>query len=213
MKVSLISVVSGKAYEDYAEQLFESAEKHVHLDLDNVLLQGYEGWPDATLYRYHVIIEHAEDLNADYLFLVDADMRFEADVGEEILGRLTATQHPGYVNGVKPPYEDRPESAACVRKGRCYYAGGFVGGERGWFLALAQKIVWQIDQDISNGILARWHDESHLNRVLAASPPEVTLSPSYCHPDDDSSYLPIWPEPYERKLVALDKTPAERRGR
>jgi histo-blood group ABO system transferase len=207
----LISVVSGKVYEDYAEQLFESAHRHLRLAHITVQLPGYHGWPDATLYRYHTVLDYADGLTADYLFLIDADMRFEADVGEEILGRLTATQHPGYVNGEKPPYEDRPESAACVRKGRCYYAGGFVGGERQWFLAMAQKIVWQIDQDISNGILARWHDESHLNRVLAAAPPEVTLSPAYCMPYDASGYP--WLKGTERKLVALDKTPAERRGR
>lgn len=213
MAVCLISVVSGDTYVRYANQLFESAYEHLHLDLTTVLLPGRSGWPDATLYRYHTVLEHAEDLDCDYLFLVDADMRFEAAVGEEILGKLVATQHPGYVSGVQPPYERRPESAACVKKGRCYYAGGFVGGERLWFLAFAQKMVYQIKQDNENGILARWHDESHLNRIFAAAPPTVTLSPAYCHPDDDSAYLPLWPEIYERKLVALDKTLAERIGR
>ncbi len=33
----------------------------------------------------------------DYLFATDADMRFVGPVGDEILAKLVATQHPGFV--------------------------------------------------------------------------------------------------------------------
>ncbi len=222
MAVALICVVSGDAYVRYAEWLFESARKHVRLPLRCVMLEGRSGWPSATLYRYHAILE--EKWDEDYLFLCDADMRFEATVGEEILGELTATLHPGYMArdsgknskySLRPvfnlPFEHRPESQAQVVNGEVYYCGGFVGGRRDTFLLLAEKIAAQIDSDAERGITARWHDESHLNRVLWKVPPAVTLSPSYCMPDDASGYP--WLDGLPRKLVALDKTTAERVGR
>ncbi len=217
--VGLIVVASGAVYERYATALFVSAAELFwpSTDLHFDLLPGRVGWPDATLYRYHVLLEHADRLDDDYLFLVDADMRFEEPVGSEVLSLLVATQHPGFVGRDRRhlPYESRPESAAHVPpgEGRFYYAGGFVGGSRKCFLALAERIAGQIDDDAERGITARWHDESHLNRVLAVTPPTTSLSPAYCHPDDDRRYRAGWPELYARKLVALDKTPAERGAR
>lgn len=212
-RVTLVTVVVGEAYERYAEQLFVSAHEHFQVPLETVMLAGRPGWPNATLYRYHAIREHAEELNGDYVFLCDADMRFEAPVREEILSELVATQHPGYVGRRDLPYEDRPESVACVTRGTTYYAGGFVGGEREDFLNLSSWMESLIDEDAGHGLVARWHDESYLNRLLASSPPSLTLTPAYCHPDDNSAYLSIWPEIYERKLVALDKDATVRANR
>ena len=209
MAICLIAVVWGEVYERYVRDLFKSAKEH--FQGDTLYLRGREGWPAATLYRYHVLLEHAHNLHYDHLFLCDADMRFEQKVAEEVLGEIVATQHPGYVKKKNLPYENRPESAAFVMSGDTYYAGGFVGGEREAFLDLARKITFAIDEDDRNGILARWHDESHLNRVLVDSPPTITLSPSYCYPDDASGYP--WLRSYERKLVAVDKNPIERSGR
>lgn len=206
MKACLICVVSGSVYERYAERLFASAEGKFPGDCR--ALPGREGWPDATLYRYHVLLEY--DWSAyNYLYLCDADMLFAAKVGREILSPLVATAHPGYVHMRKNlPYEKRPQSAAFVHKGTTYYAGGFVGGKREAFLDLARGIKNQIDRDDANGIVARWHDESHLNAQLALLPPTRTLSPSYCYPDDASAYP--WLNGTRRILVALDKTPSER---
>lgn len=217
--LDLIAVVSGAAYERYADDLFVSAREHLQprCDVRMVMLAGKPGWPDATLYRYHAIVEHVDSLRGDWLFLCDADMRFEEAVGDEILGDLVATLHPGYVarGFADLPFETRPESAAYVyrRRGNRYYAGGFVGGTRAAFFDLAVSIAQRIDEDDKRGIVARWHDESHLNRVLTVTPPTLTLSPAFCHPDDDRAYLATWPERYPRKLVALDKSPAERGSR
>lgn len=210
MAACVIAVVSGEVYERYAQILASSMSKHFPGRLWT--LSGRKGWPEATLYRYHVLLENQEHFKSyDHIYLCDADMRFEAPVGDEIFSPLVATQHPGFVGKKDLPYEDRPESAAYVRKGTTYYCGGFVGGERAAFLDLAQGIVSQIEQDDRNGIVARWHDESHLNRQLALLPPTRTLPPSYCYPDDDSGYP--WLRGKKRILVALDKTPAERNGR
>lgn len=220
MSVCLVTVVSGEAYARYAKQLGESADEFFHPAKKTgfLILDGREGWPAATLYRYHVLLENERHLrDFDYVYLVDADMRFEAPVGEEVLGRTVATLHPGYVGvaAAKLPYERRRDSHACVANGRggVYYCGGFVGGEWDAFRALATVVRGQIELDDYRGLTAVWHDESHLNAALALRPPALVLSPSYCYPDDDSWYLKQWKQPYERRLVALDKTSDERRGR
>lgn len=209
-------VVSGKVYRDYAQAMFESAAEFFH-PADDIwcgLLDGREGWPAATLYRHHVLLEEPLP-ETDYLYLVDADMRWEGHVGTEVLGDLVATRHPGFVGRPASalPYERRAESAARVSRGGTYYAGGFVGGRCDRFLDLSRRIKDGIDRDDEQGIVAVWHDESHLNAQLAKTPPTLTLPPSFCYPDNDSAYLRTWPERYERKLVAVDKTPAERAGR
>lgn len=217
MSVALVCVVSGSVYERYAADMFASAFEHFGPDpvVAHIALPGREGWPDATMYRYHVLLEHRHVLAGfDHVFMVDADMRFEAPVGGEVLGGLVATLHPGYVG--KPAYVmpfERDRASAAHATGRRYFCGGFVGGETDQMIRLAESVVRGVDRDAVNGVVATWHDESHLNHVLATRPPSVTLPPSYCMPDDDSGYRAWWPEQYARKLVAVDKTSAERGSR
>ena len=219
----LICVTAGALYERYARRMFASASDHFHPTEDVIAfrrLNGRDGaWPAGTLYRYHALLEHADELDFDYLFMIDADMRFDGPVRGEILADgITATQHPGYVGMPREalPFERRTDSAACVPAdvGDRYYAGGFIGGKRDAFLRLARTVALSIDSDDSSGAVACWHDESHLNRYLARNPPATVLSPAYCHPDDDSFYISaLWPEPYERLITALDKAADERVGR
>jgi histo-blood group ABO system transferase len=87
-----------------------------------------------------------------------------------------------------------------------YYAGGFNGGRR--YLKMAKTIRSWVDEDERKGIIAKWHDESHMNRYLYENPPTVILSPAYCFPEAPwASSLP-----FPRKLVALDKNHAEMRS-
>jgi hypothetical protein len=212
----LVAIVHGVDYERHAAELMESARTlFVPTDaVECIVLRGRAGWPDATLYRYHVLLEQQARLDHDYVFLTDADMRFESTVGPEILSPLTATRHPGFVTAerCKLPYERRPESAACVPQGSgsVYYAGGFVGGRRDTFLELAETVAAAIDRDDRVGVVAQWHDESHLNRALIDSPPFRSLTPSYCYPDDDTHYLGLWRDHYPRRLIAVDKIPSTR---
>jgi hypothetical protein len=211
-KIVLVTVASGENYAAYAERMLASARKYFmaegQVEPEFMMLQGREGWPAATMERYHVIVEQADRFaGASHIFHIDADMLFVAPVGLEILAPLVGTMHPGYV-GRRGTYEERPESAAYVvpHDGNVYYCGGFVGGERAEFLRLAETIRAGVDEDVGNGIVARWHDESHLNRYLVDRPPDITLSPSYCYPANDREYIRrIWSERYEPKIVALYK--------
>jgi histo-blood group ABO system transferase len=215
MSTTLVTVVNGEIYEKFAEDLFSSAEEFFHPTekVEFLMLPGRPGWPDATMYRYHVLRDHMPD--SDYVFMSDADMLFESEVGPEILPRngVTATLHPGYVTRTDFPYEKREGMWTRVAVGTRYFCGGFVGGTQSAMAALSSLIARFIDHDVDMLRTPLWHDESALNALLAHLEPEVILTPSYCYPDDDSWYLTQWKQTYKRKLVALDKTKEQRGDR
>ncbi len=226
MKTALLLIATGSRYHSYVQQLLESAEKFLtphrtflwtdeggRYDGVQTFSKPGEGYPNETLHRYQTILTQESILLAyDQLFYCDADMRFVAPVGEEIFSNgITATEHPGYV-GLRGDPETRPQSTAYLPNPRAYFCGGFVGGATEPFLRMATRIAYAIRVDDSNGILAKWHDESHLNRYLFANPPAKVLTPEYCWPDvKDDYYKNIWKSAgrpvYEPKLLALTKGP------
>jgi histo-blood group ABO system transferase len=103
--------------------------------------------------------------------------------------------------------ETSPYSLACVRphENMQYFAGGFNGGTSSEYLKMAKSLSDNIENDYSRGVIAIWHDESHINRYFIDNPPTKILSPSYC-------YAESWDLPFEKKLLALDKNHAEVRS-
>lgn len=150
------------------------------------------GWPRASLMRYHAMLLQRNLLSQyDQLFYMDADMRVCNPVaGEEIYahnGGLTAVIHPGYPSA----FERRQESTAFVEGNPPYYQGCFIGGDGIAFLKMCEVIAHNVDVDDSNGIVAVWIDESHLNRYLVDHPPVKVLSPAYCWPETYLNHLKI----------------------
>lgn len=161
----------------------------------------HENWPLVTLKRYHYFSSQADILSDfDYLFYVDVDMRFVAPCGEEILPsavqRLVGVEHPwcyrrrdGLARWLtrrpRLPFERDRRSLACVDdpSHKVYYAGGFNGGRADSVLTMARSLRDAIDHDLARGIVAVWHDESHLNRYFYVHKPR-TLAPSYCYPEE-----------------------------
>ncbi len=219
-QIGLLLVATGK-YIQFIEPLVQSAEKYfckdhevtyfVFTDQEGPSLphtvyvyQKRLGWPFDTMNRYHIYHKNWALLQKqDYLFALDADMLFAAEVGNEILGKRVATLHPGFTDK-RGSYETKIESTACVkpREGHHYFAGGFYGGERESFLHILQTNIRHIDEDLAKEVIAVWHDESHWNRYCIDYPPTVILSPSYCYPEN-------WSLNYPKKLLALDKNHAD----
>lgn len=218
MRTALVAIAGGDAYVKYAEALMQSAATHFQPteEVEFLVIPGDEGWPNGTMMRWHHLLEHLP--YTDFVYMTDADMLMVARVGSAILPPngygITATRHPGYV-GVSPgalPYDRNLISRAFVRlgEGKHYYCGGFVGGERSAMRALALRISEMVDGSLADGAVPLWHDESCLNRCLIDTPPQRTLSPSYCYPADDGYYKMFWPEAYVPRVVALVKTQEER---
>ena len=229
-KIGVVVIATGK-YDQFIPILFKSMKQYfmtnhevtmfVFTDQDMPKKEGlvslfhfHEPWPNPTLKRYHVFDKYKEELlKMDYLFYCDADMRFVAPVGDEILPDtetgLVATEHPGFFGGRRGTYETRVESTACVapNEGSIYFAGGFNGGTSAAFLKMSEEIKKKVDRDLENGIIAIWHDESQLNRYMIDNSPKV-LSPSYCYPE----YWINNKMPFPAKLIALVKNHNEIRN-
>ncbi len=182
----------------FTDQSFATADDSIRIE------QKRLGWPHDTLMRFEVYAKQAELLEKmDYVFALDADMRFVGRVGDEILADRVATRHPGFV-GKRGTYETNPISTACVKQseGRYYFAGGFYGGSREEFLKMARTVTGNIKKDLAKSFIAVWHDESHLNRYYIDNPPTKILSPAYCYPENRRL-------PYPKKLLALVKNHAQ----
>lgn len=169
-----------------------------------VIYQKRLGWPFDTMHRFHTYLKNWKQFTKmDYLFACDADMLFVDVVGDEILGNLVGTQHPGFV-GMRGSYETNSLSKACVHpnEGAYYFAGGFYGGKKRNFFKLLKTTIRNIDADFKRDFIAEWHDESHLNRYFIDNPPTIMLSPEYCYPEN-------WDIPFKKRLLALDKNHEE----
>ena len=61
-----------------------------------------------------------------------------------------------------------------------YVCGGVWLGRRRDFQSMVENLNKSVDEDLKNGFMAIWHDESHLNRWSSENCHTV-LSPSYCY--------------------------------
>jgi len=217
IKVGLL-VIATQKYDTFLKPLFETADKFFLKDCEvtyflftdtekefpdhNVVKipQEHKKWPYITLERYHTFYEHRRALSTqDYLFYTDADMIFENEVGEEVLSDRVATVHPGIYGG-RGNVETDPRSLAYISPNETvvYFAGGFNGGSSSEFLRMSEGISTNVDIDKANKIVAKWHDESHLNRWFIDNTPTKILDCGYCY-----SYS--HPRQHKPRLIAIDK--------
>lgn len=214
---ALIVIATGQRYWPYIGPLVQSAKKYF-LDHDVILFTDSPdyhvpihvripalGFPGETLFRYHTILAHRYLFwPYEHVFYADVDMLFVDKVGDEILANgITATLHAGYVDSQSAPWERHTSSTAYIQPGkeRAYYVGGFNGGTRDEYLHMATTIRNGVDTDATRGIMAIWHDESHLNYYLSEYPPAITLSPAYCFPETELAN-PRW----KPKIICLEKS-------
>lgn len=84
--------------------------------------------------------------------------------------------------GARGSWEKRKSSLAYVprKKKRVYFCGGTWLGTRGEILGMAMMLANRVREDLKNNMIARYHDESHLNWY--ASEFEIESgSVSMCH--------------------------------
>lgn len=214
VSVALLLISTGVKYWQYIRPLIESADRFfvphdtflfTDSPKDYGVFQIYQknlGYPQTTLRRYHSFLTIRKEIERyDYIFYVDIDAIFVQPVGEEIFSNgITATRHHGFINKPCDCLETNVQSAAYLPSVTHYYCGGFNGGATGSYLAMAETVKKAIDADEANGILAKWHDESHLNRYLKDNPPAKILSSDYCYPE------PELHKSNNARIVCLDKS-------
>lgn len=197
---------------------FTDQPNHPSLNYENVVVKEIKhvGWPFITLHRFKFMNSISEELsNHSHVFFIDADLYPVDDISfEEFFEEgedynFIAVQHPGFINK-QGTFEDNKNSTAFSYKEEydlsVYRQGCFWGGKSEHVLKMIKECSEKVDIDTANGIMAKWHDESHMNRFFLENIDEVkTMGAGYAVPEA-KGYEGIW-NFYEVKMVHLDKDP------
>ena len=241
-KIAILAICLNAPYWPYLGKMIESARKFLlkghdveFLTFTDMPVETNLGpgvtifptepfqWPLPTLMRYNLFLQQEEKLKEyDFLYYVDADMKFVSRVGDEIFGDLVMAKHPMYdlARMYIPPYEPNPKSASYIpRPGRVieengkkrfeplYAAGGFQGGRTDVFIKAMKAMKENIDKNFVKNYVDIWNDETAWNFYLFKHPPTVVLSPSYVYPDslNKGYYQKVWGRNYVPKIVTITK--------
>lgn len=175
--------------------VFTDADYIIGQEMGNVhkVFQKNLGWPENTLMRFHMFCGIVEELKKfDYIFFFNANMECKSVVNaKEFLpygkDNYVCVKHPGWYADIPLffPYDHNKKSRAYVAagKGQYYVCGGVNGGKSSAYIELIKALMDAIDCDKANGVLARYHDESQINRFILDRNDVRVLDPNYCFPD------------------------------
>jgi len=173
----------------------------------------HQKWPYSTLMRFKIINKIAKKLNKySHIIFIDADMFVNKLVTEEEFFShnkpLFGVKHDSYVN--KPgEFEFNTKSTAALKPGddlSNYVVGAFWGGRKKEMINLLKELEKRVDVDLKNNVIAKWHDESQLNKYLIERKNSVhILDPSYAYPE----FKPI-PPPYKKRIIHLLQSPIKK---
>lgn len=169
----------------------------------------HEKWPFITLKRFHFIEKAFDEIAKNQaLIFIDADMYAVKQVSEAQFFQhqkiFFGVQHPMY-DASNGTYEHNPKSTAYLNPSaprNTYYQGCMWGGSVPQVMNMISFLRKNIDEDLKNGIVARWHDESHLNKFFADNYQNVfTYDTGFCYPECMKGMLP-----FEPKFMHIDKS-------
>jgi hypothetical protein len=211
-------------YESCEEHLAPGHEKQYFVftdgemeDLPDNITSYYQEhlpWPYITLYRFATILKASEDIkNYDYLLFLDADMKVVDTVTPDVLFTdkpYIGVHHPCHFLGMHPhteypgAFETNPKSCAAISEDddiSVYWQGCLWGGKVPQVIDMMEELDRRTKDDETRDIIAKWHDESHLNKYYTENKSLVhTLSSSYAYPEVFSSACNFPP-----KIVHLAK--------
>lgn len=196
-------------YESAEKYLLTNLYKHYFVFSDDanlatednvtVIYRKCQGFPADSLFRFEYFLEIEDKLKEfDFIFFFNSNSLFLDKVGEEILpdssGLVGALWPWIYVskgfhthNPAFWPYEHNKKSLAYIspyeKKPYHYFMGGVNGGTSFEYLKMITTLAVNIRTDYDNGIVAKVHDESHINKYFRDHDCKI-LGKEYCWPED-----------------------------
>lgn len=205
-------------YNSCETNLFPGIEKNYYLFTDGlkeyeynnitIILTEDRGWPLNTLMRFEMFLSvyNLWKDNNFMLFLngntlitekIDLYELFPDNLAESVTVLSWYVYDSLPIN--KLPYDRNPKSKAFIPfgQGRKYYQGGLFGARTNVFYNLVTHINNMVNIDMTDGVIARNHDESHLNRYLLDKEVYI-LDTRYGKPEE-------WKKPENAKIIFRDK--------
>ncbi len=204
-KVAIVYIATGryisfwdKFYTSMEKNFLPQSEKHYFVFTnthkvnfpENVTRVSREsrGFPEDSLDRFKMFLQIKHKLaDYDYVYFLNANALVVSPVDEAILPTskqgLTVAIHPRFYPPKDPgvyPYERNARSTAYIPNGagEIYAQASFFGGRTKDFIKMSETLAANIKKDTKNNVLARWQDESHLNKYILDKKPLV-LAPNY----------------------------------
>ncbi|HNW26625.1 MAG TPA: hypothetical protein PKI94_07550 [Candidatus Gastranaerophilaceae bacterium] len=231
MKIAILYIGTGH-YTIFWDEFFKSCEKYFIKDAQKhyffftdsknfksdekitIVPQENLGWPLITCLRYKILNKIKEDLkDYDYAFFFNGNMEFIRKITkEEFLpiekdGYIVASLHSGNKRvkfSKEFPYERNPLSTSYIPYGvgEKYFHAGILGGRTKEFLELLDTCEKMMDEDLSNNIIPKFHDESVFNKYILNRPYKI-LSNYYIHPVHGKPF--VWLN-QKVKIIQRDKS-------
>jgi hypothetical protein len=224
MKVVINFIGTGKYlnflpawYEKVTENFLPDCEKTFLVFTDGegdfpedikVYKQEHLEWPYITLKRFDILQSAREEIEkADWFVFLDADlMPVEKIYSKDFFDKQFSyfgVHHPCHFLKMPPhtefpgSFDVNPLSLAGISSGddtSVYYQGCLWGGKVPDILTMIDQLKNNVEIDISNNIIAKWHDESHLNKFFIENKGKVnTLHPQYAFPELFAQYCEFKP--------------------
>lgn len=195
---------------DKIYEVFTDSTELISKRLPNVHMHLIEdkGWIVNVSSKSKFICEIQNQLASyDYIFYLNGNFKFISPIYcEEILPQaehdyLTALSFSHYLT-IHPdqyPYDRNENCNAFIPygQGKYYFQGGFYGGRTQEVLTLSKWCRDAIETDFKKKVIARFHDESYINRYLLTQHPKVL--------DDKYAFQDIWPYEGKYKAIVLNK--------
>lgn len=198
-----------------------SVENTGRIRVQTISIPGY-GWPDATLRRYEVFKENWHLVEGELVIYVDVDALVVAETNLADLVRdmkksnsqVFVVRHPGYYRRDLKTWiaarrnrgiwesDKRSKAYVPLTKRITYVAGGVWGGYKDALLRMIGNLASNVEDDLTRGLIAISHDESHLNswitrnRVMKLSPAWV-YAPGYKNLDGIEPIIEVLHKPVE----------------
>lgn len=227
-KVAILCICTGPYatfwnmfFESFEHNFLPSTEKHYYIfsdaeqlcKMDNERVHATylepEPWPLGTLLKYHRFLTIENELSKyEYIYQTNVNMKCIERVDErDFLPHkedkpLFFTQHFGFYRKKKYyyPYDRNKKSLAYIpyNQGKMYVYGAMNGGRAKEYILFMKELDNRIVEDLAHGVIAKWHDESHVNHYVATHSDYEILSSDYCYPEESNM-------PQSTKIMAIDK--------
>lgn len=204
-KIAVITIATGKyssLFLNFKNKLLQKflPNKHIdvflftddlHIDHEFSIYIPHLPWPLCTLLRFHHINLYKDRFkNYDYIYYLDVDMMADSLINDEVLpinNEIICVNHYWHYDSCEAYENTNPKSSAyveCNKNIKYHYCQAcFFGSTSTSFLTMSSELENNINEDFKNNIIAKWHDESHLNKYIM-SHPFRSLDSSYAHPNN-----------------------------